>query len=67
MQQLMTVKKYAELKAISEVTVRRRIKSGEIQVERFGRAIRIVPSQTGYLSSAMDIPEYLAREGKSAE
>ena len=67
MQQLMTVKKYAELKAISEVTVRRRIKSGEIQVERFGRAIRIVPSQTSYWSSAIDIPEYLAREGKSAE
>jgi excisionase family DNA binding protein len=67
MQQLMTVKKYAELKAISEVTVRRRIKSGEIQVERFGRAIRIVPSQTGHWSSAMGIPEYLAREGKRAD
>jgi len=67
MQQLMTVKKYAELKAISEVTVRRRIKSGEIQVERFGRAIRVIPSQSSYCSSVLNIPEYLALEGESAE
>ena len=67
MQQLMTDKKYAELKAISEVTVRRRIKSGEIHVERFGRAVRVIPSQTSYRSSVMNIPEYLAREGKCAE
>ncbi len=46
MQQLMTVKEYAALKRISENTVRRLIGAGTLEIERFGRAIRIRPSQS---------------------
>lgn len=60
MQQLLRVKEYAALKAISEVTVRRRIKSGEIQVERFGRAVRIIP-EPHYSGTYNAIPSYLQR------
>ena len=59
MQQLMTIKKYAELKAISEVTVRRQIKSGDIQVERFGRAVRVVPNESRADFKNFDLPGYL--------
>ena len=59
MQQLMTIKKYAELKAISEVTVRRQIKNGDIQVERFGRAVRVVPNESRADSKNFDLPGYL--------
>jgi excisionase family DNA binding protein len=59
MQQLLTVKEYAQLKRISENTVRRRIASGNIKVERFGRAVRVVPEEarTGY--ELVDLPSYL--------
>ncbi len=59
MQQLLTVKEYAQLKRISENTVRRRIKTGVLEVERFGRAVRIVPDEkrTGY--ELVDLPAYL--------
>ena len=59
MQQLMTVKEYAVLKAISENTVRRLIQANKIQVERFGRAIRINPCQIDNELSHVDASNYL--------
>jgi excisionase family DNA binding protein len=59
MQQLMTVKEYAQLKRISENTVRRRIKSGLIEVEWFGRAVRIVPDDKRVGYELVDLPAYL--------
>jgi excisionase family DNA binding protein len=47
MQQLLTVKEYAALKAISENTVRRLIQANKLEIERFGRAIRINPEPLG--------------------
>lgn len=64
MQQLMTIKEYAQLKRISENTVRRRIESGEIDVERFGRAIRIVPKVNPVGFELVDLPAYLAKKSK---
>ena len=61
MQQLLSVKEFAALKAISEVTVRRQIKSGAIKVERFGRAVRIVPASSDS-NSYKPIPSYLHQE-----
>ncbi len=62
MQQLMTIKEYAQLKRISENTVRRRIDCGEIAVERFGRAVRIIPSQAISGFELVDLPSYLAEK-----
>lgn len=59
MQQLMTVKEYAQLKRISENTVRRRIKTGVLEVERFGRAVRIVPDEKRPGFELVDLPAYL--------
>ena len=59
MQQLLTVKEYAQLKRISENTVRRRIKSGLIEVEWFGRAVRIVPDDKRAGYELVDLPAYL--------
>jgi hypothetical protein len=59
MQQLMTVKEYASMKRISENTVWRGIASGAIKVERFGRAVRVIPTPdvSGY--ELVDLPAYL--------
>jgi excisionase family DNA binding protein len=62
MQQLMTVKEYAALKAISENTVWRCIAKGEIKVERFGRAVRIDPKANAEGFENVNLPSYLARE-----
>lgn len=59
MQQLLTVKEYAKLKRISENTVRRRIASGDIRVERFGRAVRVVPEEARAGYELVDLPSYL--------
>jgi excisionase family DNA binding protein len=59
MQQLFTVKEYAAIKRISENTVWRRIASGEIKVERFGRAVRIIPNPTVSGFEYVDLPAYL--------
>ena len=59
MQQLLTVKEYAQLKRISENTVRRRIATGEIRVERFGRAVRVVPEEARAGYELVDLPSYL--------
>lgn len=64
MQQLLTIKEYAQLKRISENTVRRRIDSGEIDVERFGRAVRIVPKVNPVGFELVDLPTYLAKKTK---
>lgn len=59
MQQLMTIKEYAQLKRISENTVRRRIENGLLEVERFGRAVRIVPDERRAGYELVDLPAYL--------
>lgn len=59
MQQLMTIKEYAQLKRISENTVRRRIEKGLLEVERFGRAVRIVPDEKRAGYELVDLPAYL--------
>lgn len=64
MQQLMTIKEYAQLKRISENTVRRRIENGLLEVERFGRAVRIVPDERPAGYELVDLPAYL-KGGKS--
>lgn len=65
MQQLMTVKEYAAIKRISENTVWRGIANGEIKVERFGRAVRIVPTSTALGFELVDLPVYLQISGES--
>jgi excisionase family DNA binding protein len=62
MQQLMTVKEYAALKAISENTVWRCIAKGEIKVERFGRAVRIDPQADAAGFENVNLPSYLNKE-----
>ncbi len=59
MQQLLTVREYAELKRISENTVRRLIARHEIEVERFGRAIRINPHKSLDGFEKVNLPDYL--------
>jgi|GEM_PF-4562092 len=59
MQQLLTVQEYASIKRISENTVRRRISSGQLRVERFGRAVRIVPDEPQRGFEQVDLPAYL--------
>jgi excisionase family DNA binding protein len=61
MQQLMTVKEYAALKCISENTVRRHISAGNIRVERFGRAVRIVPDDPMAGFEFVNLPAYLQK------
>ncbi len=59
MQQLLTVQEYASIKRLSENTVRRRISSGQLRVERFGRAVRIVPDEPQRGFEQVDLPAYL--------
>ncbi len=63
MQQLLTVQEYASIKRISENTVRRRISSGQLRVERFGRAVRIVPDEPQRGFEQVDLPAYLRTRG----
>lgn len=62
MQQLMTVKEFAELKHISENTVWRCIAKGEIKVERFGRAVRIDPTIANAGFENVNLPNYLTKK-----
>ncbi|GEM_PF-546173 len=62
MQQLMTVKEFAELKHISENTVWRCIAKGEIKVERFGRAVRIDPTVAAAGFENVNLPSYLTKK-----
>lgn len=62
MQQLVTIKQYAALKAISENTVWRCIAKGEIKVERFGRAVRIDPQANATGFENVNLPNYLTKE-----
>jgi len=62
MQQLVTVTQYAALKAISENTVWRCIAKGEINVERFGRAVRIDPQGNATGFENVNLPNYLTKE-----
>ena len=62
MQQLMTVKEFAELKNISENTVWRCIAKGEIKVERFGRAVRIDPTIAVEGFENVNLPDYLTKK-----
>lgn len=62
MQQLMTVKEYAALKRISENTVRRLISAGALEVERFGRAIRIRPAQNQDNLNWVDLIKYQSNQ-----
>jgi excisionase family DNA binding protein len=73
----MTVKEFAELKHISENTVWRCIAKGDIKVERFGRAVRIIPTTAVAGFENVNLPSYLTNkqskkainidEGKSNE
>lgn len=65
MQQLMTVKEFAELKNISENTVWRCIAKGEIKVERFGRAVRIDPTVAVAGFENVNLPSYLTKKQKT--
>ena len=62
MQQLMTVKQFAELKHISENTVWRCIAKGDIKVERFGRAVRIDPTISNEGFENVNLPSYLTKK-----
>ena len=62
MQQLMTVKEFAELKHISENTVWRCIAKGQIKVERFGRAVRIDPTIVAAGFENVNLPNYLTKK-----
>lgn len=62
MQQLMTVKEFAELKHISENTVWRCIAKGEIKVEKFGRAVRIDPTVAAAGFENVNLPSYLTKK-----
>ena len=62
MQQLMTVKEFAELKHISENTVWRCIAKGQIKVERFGRAVRIDPTIAAAGFENVNLPSYLTKK-----
>ena len=62
MQQLLTIKEYAAVKAISENTVRRLIQANKLEIERFGRAIRINPCPVGSELTYVEATSYLMSE-----